>query len=190
VTLQLQTQAGATISTTVVDSSGFYTFTRVADRADGYEIVFAQERNSKFQGDQVAPWAWLGPVPMVGGASASLPDLEISSYGLKPLAPSFDATFGSGEITAARPITLSWPAHPGAVNYWVDLLHGPEMQPVWQSASSRSPSAAWNGTLNNGQTAGPGEYWWGIGAVETIGQYRRAVYSWLSKLVIEPATAQ
>jgi hypothetical protein len=178
VTLRLENQAYEQVGETRVASDGSYSFENVPPSAQGYNLLFHQEANPQYELEQVISWGWVGPVVVAADESVDLPELDIALLGLKPVSPAPNTSFSAGE-----PITFEWSAYPQAAAYWVDLVQGEDMRPIWKSVPLQSTSVTFDGQAQKGQLE-PGEYWWGIGAKRDLGGYTLVVYGYLPVLQI------
>lgn len=186
VKLKLEDKSQKTIGETVVEGDGTYTFSNLTATGDGYNLVFAQEWNTQYELDQVVSWSWLGPIPVEDGKVATVPDFDISLLGFEPTDPKPNASFSAASVSSSDPIQFTWSAYPDANKYWVDLAHGQEQTVVWQSPVAQSTSVDFNGTLSSGSQIEPGEYWWGVGARRTLGDYKLTVYGYLPVFLVVP----
>ena len=154
----------------------------------GYNVLFAQEWNEAYEVDEAITWGWIGPVPVRGGATATVPDLEISLLGFEPVSPRPGISFVASNVSPEEPIEFEWEAYPGATCYWVDLLYGEDQERVWQSplVEDTDTTVPFDGTLDDGEQIEPGAYWWGVGAQRAVGAYTLTVYGYLAPLRIEP----
>jgi hypothetical protein len=178
VRLKLENQAGQQVAETATAADGSYTFENVPPSAEGYNILFHQQANPQYELDQVLSWGWVGPAVVAEDAAVDIPDLDIALLGLKPVNPEPNAS-----LVAGLPITFEWSAYPQATRYWVDLVRGEEMQPVWKSAVLQATSVTFDGQAGGGLLE-PGEYWWGVGAQRSLGNYTLTVYGYLPVLFI------
>lgn len=185
VKIKLEDQAQKTIAETASGGDGRYSFSNLAASGSGYNVVFAQEWNPHFNLEQVVSWAWLGPVAVQNGASAQLPDVDVSLLGFEPGKPAANATFSAASISPSNPIKFEWSAYPQATKYWVDLAHGQNQNVIWQ-AVAQGTSLDFNGKLSNGAQIQPGDYWWGVGARRDLGGYKLTVYGYLPVFVVLP----
>ena len=183
VVLELESE---TVATTTTDGDGRYAF-ELTSLEGAFSVVFAQAWNTHiYTDDQVVSWAWLDGVALSGVPEIEMVDLEISLVGFEQVAPAAAATFSAGQISSASPIVFEWASYPGAMWYWVDLGREGETTPVWQSDLTLSPSASFDGTLDDETSITAGAYWWNIGAQKTIGVYQMTVYGHPRSLIIEP----
>lgn len=185
VKIKLEDQSQKTIAETASGSDGRYNFSNLAASGSGYNVVFAQEWNTHFNLEQVVSWAWLGPVAVQNGASAQMPDVDVSLLGFEPGKPAANATFSAASISPSNPIKFEWSAYPQATKYWVDLAHGQNQNVIWQ-AVAQGTSLNFNGKLSNGAQIQPGDYWWGVGARRDLGGYKLTVYGYLPVFVVLP----
>jgi hypothetical protein len=186
VSLRLEDRVFNVIASLQTGSDGTFTFSNIPAYADGYSLVFAQEANAQLSIDQIVSWAWIGPVPLVGGSVVQLPDFEIGYAGLAPLGPAPDSSSAVSAISQANPLLFEWSPYPGAGQYWVDLVMGEEQAPVWQSPYVQGTTAAFDGTLFGGAFVQPGDYWWAVGARKPVGAYNQTVYTYLVGFTLEP----
>jgi hypothetical protein len=186
VSLRLEDRVFNVIASLQTGSDGTFTFSNIPAYADGYSLVFSQEANAQLSIEQIVSWAWIGPVPLVGGSVVQLPDFEIGYAGLAPLSPAPDSSYAVSAISPASPLYFEWSAYPGAGQYWVDLVMGEEQAPVWQSPYVQGTTAAFDGTLFGGSIVQPGDYWWAVGARKPVGAYNQTVYTYLVGFTLEP----
>ena len=185
-TLKLQTQSYQVIAETTAAADGTYAFNDVAAPEDGYNIVFSQDWNGSYTGEEIATWAWLGPVYIHDGETITLPDFDISLKGMRPLSPTFEQQISQNLIFSGEPISFTWWSYPQAAYYWVDVARGADLIEAWQSELSDTPETEWNGALPDGSSAPTGDYWWGVGAERELNEYVLTVYTYLTKFVIKP----
>ncbi len=186
VALRLEDQAYNLIAETIVGADGVYVFPDLDPSSEGYNVVFAQERNAQYSIDQVASWGWIGPIAVEDGKVIEVPDFEISLQGFEKINPEPNASFSAAALSSENPILFEWTAYPQADTYWVDLARGEEQEVVWQSTRVQATSLAFDGRVGNGTHIQPGEYWWGIGARRELGPYLLTVYGYLPVFMIEP----
>lgn len=180
VILKLEDQRYTIVGQGQTDAAGLFTFANLPASDDGYNVLFAQEWNTRYDLEKVVSWGWLGPVIVAGGETVQLPDLDISLQGFKQLSPVPDAAFSAAALSPEHPITFEWTAYPGAVSYWADLSPGEALEAIWQSELTPGFTATFDGTVE------PGTYWWGVGARRSSGPYTLTVYGYQQRLVIEP----
>lgn len=145
-------------------SNGEYRFENLPASSEGYNILFAQDRNPQFAVGEVVSWAWIGPIPVQDGDMFLLPNIEIGLLGLRPVNPPDGALLNAGSITPQNPLIFEWDPFPSASHYWVDLRIGPSLQLVWQSEYVNNQTVSFDGILMNGETIQPNSYWWSVGA--------------------------
>ncbi len=183
-TLTLASQSYQVITQITVDAVGAYTFTNVAESGEGYNVVFAQENNLGLPVDQVATWAWLGPVRVRAGEQVNLPTFDLGPSECRPLTPVADQAYDPPDPNPDNPVEFTWSPYPGAGGYWLDLARGSDLRHVWQSDLLTGLSATWDGRVNDARA--PGEYWWGVGARKPVDPYTLVVYSYWSRFIINP----
>jgi hypothetical protein len=182
-TLTLESQTYEVIThTSVMIGTGAYTFTKVLDSGEGYNVVFAQEKNPGVQIDEVTTWAWIGPVPIEGDAVVTMPDFDIGLRGLMPVNPVPDMAYDQPNPSSLQ---FTWTSYPGTnVEYWMDLYQGKEQRLVKQSARSPESAYTWDGKIDGQRVAD--EYWWGVGARTTLDTYLQVAYTYLTRFVVRP----
>ncbi len=182
VTLQLEnSQTYALVAETIVGNDGYYKFENIPPSIASYNILFDQEANPQYQLGQVISWGWLGPVVVASNSTINLPEFEIALLGFEPINPKPNASF-----FPKMPITFEWSAYPQANKYWVDLVRGENMEPVWKSAPLQATSVTFDGQAVGSELKG-GEYWWGVGARRNLGEnYAITVYGYLPVLLVKP----
>jgi hypothetical protein len=163
VTLILEDQGYRVIREMTVEN-GEYRFEDLPASAEGYNVLFSQEKNPQFDVLEVVSWAWLGPIAVQDGDLLQLPGMEIGLSGLRAINPSEGAIINASSISAQSPLIFEWSAFPSASYYWVDLRVGPSLQLVWQSEYVNSQAVTFDGILMNGETIQPSSYWWSVGA--------------------------
>jgi hypothetical protein len=178
VMLKLENQVYEQVAETVVASDGSFSFENVPPSDQGYNLLFQQEANPQYDLEQVISWGWMGPVVVAADESVNLPELDIALLGLRPVSPEPNASFSAGTS-----ITFEWSAYPQATAYWVDVVQGEDMRPIWKSAPLQSTSVTFDSQKGRDQLE-PGEYWWGIGAKRDLGDYVLVVYGYLPVLQI------
>jgi hypothetical protein len=144
--------------------SNEYVFDNIPPSTEGYNVLFTMDRNPQYSFDEVASWAWIGPVPVQDGDLIRLADLDIALFGLYQLHPPPDTFLSAGSITPQTPLVFEWSPYPSASHYWLDLRTGQSLQMVWQSASLEANSVTFDGILANGEPIQPGTYWWRVSA--------------------------
>ena len=182
----LERQDYTLAATATTDGQGMYIFDGLGASDANCSVVFAQEWNATYGVDEVASWAWLGPVTARGGASVTLPDLEVGLPNLGQFEPQAGASVSSAGLSQQTPLTFEWTELSGEVAYWVDLARGEELAVVWQSPLVETPRVTWDGTLSDGSHVPPDTYWWGIGARRDLDGYEMTVYGYLTALFITP----
>lgn len=187
VTLRLEDQATNTIAETTTGADGSFAFSNLGPSSEGYNVVFAQEWNEDYEGEQFITWGWMGPVTMDAGAQIDLPDFDISMRGFGQLSPEPNAAFSAATLSAENPIQFEWSDYAQSASYWVDLARGEaaDQHVIWQSSLSPAASLAFDGRLGDGDRIQSGAYWWGVGARGATGSYPLTVYGQLSALVIK-----
>jgi hypothetical protein len=147
----------------ITSPDGEYTVFNLLPSSRGYSILFSQDINPGFDIDEVIRWGLVRVSPVVSGEVASLPDLEISLQGLRPLAPLPSAQIANGPVTSLNPLRFEWNAYPAADQYWVELRSNRLSAPVWDSGFISATAVDFDGTLWSGASIQPGTYWWSVG---------------------------
>ena len=186
VTVKLEDVTYVIVATVTTDDQGVYTFDGLASLDRGANVLFAQEWNEQYNTDEVVSWAWLGPLSVARGNVLNLPDFDVSMQGFEPVAPSAGASFSAADISAQNPIVFEWSPYPEAIDYWVDLMQGDDLNRVWQSPLVGTTSVAFDGTTAEGSPVTADTYWWGVGARRMVGNYQLTIYGYLPTLTITP----
>jgi hypothetical protein len=186
VAVRLEDQAYQLIASAVSGADGTYRFADLQPTTVGYNLAFSQADNPGYTEEQVASWAWIGPVAVAPGAEVQLPDFEIGVSGFAQVAPEPEATVSAGAISPGAPLLFAWTPYPRATSYWIDLTLGDDQALVWQTGLVADTSVSFDGTLIDGTHLPSGEYWWAVGARLPVGDYTQTVYSYLANLVVEP----
>lgn len=184
--LRLEDASYQVVAQTTVGADGRYVFADLPPSGEGYTLLFAQEWTPQYELGQVVSWGWLGPVPVEGGQTTLLPDLDLSLLGFAQLAPAPEAIHSAAELAAGRGIVFQWTAYPQAAQYWMDLWPAEEGDLAWQSGLIESTSLDFDGTLDDGALIQAGEYWWGVGARRPVAGYTWTVYGYQQILVVGP----
>lgn len=181
------------VATATTDTDGRYAFD-LTSLEGAFSVVFAQAWNTHiYEDDQVASWAWLDGAALSGTTTIEVVDLEISlvidSQKFEQDTPAAAATFSAGQISPGSPLYFEWTPYPDATHYWMDLGKEGETTPVWQSILTLSPSAEFDGILDDGTGIDTGVYWWNIGAQKNVGIYHMTAYGHPRTLIIESGDA-
>jgi hypothetical protein len=163
VTLILEDQTYQVIRE-IVTSTGEFRFENLPSSAQGYNVLFALEKNPDFSFDEVAQWAWIGPIAVNDGDVIRLADMEISLLGFQPLHPPSDSILSVRSITPQTPLVFEWGPYPSADKYWLELRSGRTLQLVWQSGLLDTNTISFDGVLVTGENIPAGSYWWNISA--------------------------
>ncbi|MDX1613374.1 MAG: hypothetical protein R3300_03630 [Candidatus Promineifilaceae bacterium] len=184
--LTLEDAAFELVVETRTEADGRYRFTQVPASSSGYHITFRWDLNQAYSQALVLGWIWIGPVPLAAGQALALPDMDVARQGFGARQPPADSSIAAAEVTAANPLTFSWRVHPQADAYWVDLLRGTALTPVWQSALIEDDSVTFDGRLDDGSRWSPATYFWAVGGRGRVGEYPLVVYGHYNGLRVVP----
>lgn len=182
--LQLENQSYQVIAETETNDNGEYEFDDVSSSDEGYNILFSSQANSRY-GESVISWGAVGPI-RVDNRLIEVADFDVSLRGFEQVNPSPNSNASVHSILSGDSLTFEWTTYPSASGYWIDLTAGEQMAVVWQSSLVDGTSIKFDGRLNNGQNIEPGNYWWGVGIQQNMGDYTITRYSYLPALNVNP----
>lgn len=182
--LQLENQSYQVIAETETNDNGEYEFDDVSSSDEGYNILFSSQANSRY-GESVISWGAVGPI-RVDNRLIEVADFDVSLRGFEQVNPSPNSNASVYSILSGDSLTFEWTTYPSASGYWIDLTAGEQMAVVWQSSLVDGTSIKFDGRLNNGQNIEPGNYWWGVGIQQKMGDYTITRYSYLPALNMNP----
>lgn len=184
VRLQLENQSYQVIAETTTHDNGQYEFDDISSSNEGYNILFSGQANAQY-GESVISWGAVGPI-RVDNRLVEVADFDVSLRGFKQVNPAPNSNVSADGILSGDLLTFEWTTYPGASRYWVDLTTGEQMAVVWQSALVDGTSINFDGRLNNGRNIETGNYWWGVGIQQKVGDYTMTRYSYLPALIMDP----
>jgi hypothetical protein len=183
--LILEDQSYNPIAEVMVSATGSYVINNVPSSTEGYNLLFAQERNSHLGVYEVFSYGWFGPIVVEDGAEIILPDFDIGLQGFDTINPVPDSSIQLSTITSQTPLIFQWIPHPLASEYWVSLLNG-TLKQIWDSGRLTEPNASFDGTFDDGSQIQAGQYWWRVSLQGPLGDLTITASAFLDGFSIVP----